>query len=999
MHIGYRRALIFLLTTGFGLTALSVVQALPSDRLLTQLKHSTWTISDGAPQNVTALAQSKDGFLWLGATTGLYRFDGLKFEYVPMIDAESSVTALMYSSAGELWVGLQNGHIVVLQGDHQIDRSPDPKLKQVGSIVEARDGSIWVDNAQTGFHLLRFADQHWQNFGTKQGLPDDLAIFAAPTGDGSFYVLHEHGLYVLKPGNKVFEQSRILDPAIEALIAKDRWQDDDKNLFVPAAVIAALPEPPNTFINWQRTFLFDGPSKVWATTLGSGVSRGQAPFKMGEIVTEQFAAKDGLTSNTAESLLEDHEGNIWIGTSSGVDRFSIANIVVEAGPKPSEEGFIIVGDRRGIVFIADGTTLYRVSPHEKPMAVLHGIDNPMAICDDDGANTWVGAYKQIYRIAPDGVTAHVAPIEGMRAFDKCESDSNGRPWFLSTAGRLFYFDNDKWIPKPITLAPNERLTKFSFDSKGRLIAFIDNKGLARVDDEAHTLWAYGDVPGGRMGMIYVGDHQTLLGSVAGLARLRNDQVEQLPGNYPWLRHVTGMIEDSLGGTWLQSSTGIYRVSTQDLDRAFTDSGMSLVPEIFDSNDGLPGPNQLGYAQNGAARGGDGRLWFATQNGVAWIDPANLVKNPVAPPVRLTRVIIDNRIYSDPQSLDLKQDAKSLEIDFSVLSLQVPERNQVRYRLEGVDAEWVDPGLRRQAFYTQLPPGRYRFTVIGSNNDGVWNKVGAMVTLLQAPRFYQTLWFRALCGALGLAAFWIAYRLRLSSITSRMQTRLDSRLAERERIARDLHDTLLQGVHGLLLRFQSIADRMQGHDLAKPMEIALERAEDMMIESRERLLDLRTPATRRDLSELLSAAASEAGLDGSIKVKLSVTGNSLPVDPGVAEEVSAIALESLINARRHAEAKQVEVSVTYTRWRLTVAVRDDGKGIDPEVLIVGGREGHFGLLGMRERAKRIRSRLQIQRNPGGGTVVRIVVPGYIAYRAGWLTRFWPTLTAVSMGPRP
>jgi signal transduction histidine kinase/ligand-binding sensor domain-containing protein len=998
MHIGYRRAFIFFLTMGFGVVASSVVQALPSDRLLTQLRHRTWTVSDGAPQNVTALAQSKDGFLWLGATTGLYRFDGLKFEYVPLIDAESSVTALMFSSAGELWVGLQNGHIVVLQGDHQVDRSPDPHLKQVGLIVEDRNGAIWIDNAQTGFHLLRFADQHWQNFGPQEGLPDDLAICAVPTGDGSFYVLHEHGLYVLKPGNKIFEQSRILDPAIEALIAKDRWQDDDKNLFVPAAVVAALPQRPITFINWQRQFLFDGPNKVWATTLGSGIARDQAPFRMGEIVAEEFAAKDGLSSNTAKSLMEDREGNIWVGTSSGLDRFSIANIVVDTGPKASEEGFIIVGDRRGIVFIADGDTLYRVSPKGKPIAVLRGIDNPMAICDDNGANTWVGAYKQIYRIAPDGVTARVAPMDGMRAFDKCESDSNGSPWFLSTAGRLFNFENDKWVPRPIALLPNERLTKFSFDSGGRLIAFIDNKGLARVDDEAHMLWPYGDVPGGRMGMIYVGAHQTLLASVAGLARLRNDQVEQLPGDYPWLRHVTGMIEDSLGGTWLQSSMGIFRVSTQELDRAFTNSQVSLVPEIFDSNDGLPGPNQLGYAQNGAARGGDGRLWFATQNGVVWIDPANLVKNPAVPSVRLTRAIIDNQIYSDPRSLDLKQDAKSLEIDFSVLSLQIPERNQVRYRLEGVDAEWVNPGLRRQAFYTQLPRGHYRFTVIGSNNDGVWNKEGATMTLSKAPKFYQTLWFRVLCGALGLAALWAAYRLRLSSITSRMQARLDSALAERERIARDLHDTLLQGVHGLLLRFQSIADRMQGHDLAKPMEIALERAEDMMIESRERLLDLRTPATRRDLTEMLSAAASEAGFDGSIRVKLSETGKSLPVDPGVAEEVSAIVLESLINARRHAEAKQMEVSVTYSRWRLIVAVRDDGKGIDPQILTVGGREGHFGLLGMRERARRIRSQLQIQLDPGGGTVVRIVVPGYVAYRAGWLARFWPKPAAISEGLR-
>jgi signal transduction histidine kinase len=223
-----------------------------------------------------------------------------------------------------------------------------------------------------------------------------------------------------------------------------------------------------------------------------------------------------------------------------------------------------------------------------------------------------------------------------------------------------------------------------------------------------------------------------------------------------------------------------------------------------------------------------------------------------------------------------------------------------------------PGDRRQAFYTRLPPGHYTFAVIGSNNDGVWNNIGATLALSQAPMFYQTLWFRALCGVLAMVALWAAYRLRLSSITARMQAALDSRLAERERIARDLHDTLLQGVHGLLLRFQAIADRMHGHELAEPMEQALERAEDMMIESRERLLDLRAPTAHGDLIDLLSVAAAEAGLDSSTVVQMSESGKRTPIDAAVADEISAIAAEALINVRRHAQAKHVEVSVSYHR---------------------------------------------------------------------------------------
>jgi signal transduction histidine kinase/streptogramin lyase len=983
-----RRALIAFSMCGFAVAALPSAYALPANELLIQAKHRAWTINDGAPQHVAALAQTPDGFLWLGTSNGLYRFDGIKFESVPTIDAETAVTALAVTSRGELWVGLQNGHIVVLQNGHQIDRSPDPRTKQINRIIEARNGDIWMLNGYQEHPIARYVQGHWEEIGANQGLPQDFVIGIFQVNDGSIYVLLSTGLYVLTPGASRLRRIPISDPKLEALMGVEHWLDDPKNDYVPGAIVALLAGRPTIFTGRALQFLFDGPDQFWATSFDGGIVKVRVPIAGSDPTSQRFALKDGLTSNFAMSLLEDREGNLWVGTSTGLDRFSTANVVIEpAVPALSPDGFIISADRQGVVYMADSDTLYRALPHEHPVAILQGITNSMALCDDGRSNIWFGAYKEIYRIAPGQPPVRAPDIPGVRSFMKCESDLQGSPWFLSVRAGLFRFEDGVWLPRPIALAPTERLTKFLFDSSGRLMVFIENKGLVRPDAAMQMLWPLREIPGGRVDVIYAGAHQTLLAGVSGLARLRDDRVEPLPGNYPWLRHVTGAVEDAIGNTWLHSGLGIYRIPTQELTNAFSDPHSELHPEVFDSRDGLPGPNLLEYAQNGAVRGADGRVWFTTQNGIVWIDPSHIVRNASAPPVVLTRAAVDKQVYSNPQSLDLRKGAVSLEIDFAVLSLQIPERNQVRYKLEGIDKDWVNPGARREAFYTRLPPGHYTFPVIGSHNDGVWNKTGATLALSQAPMFYQTSWFRAACGVLAILALWAAYRIRMASITSRMQARLDSRLAERERIARDLHDTLLQGVHGLLLRFQAIADRMKGHDLAKPMETALERAEDMMIESRERLLDLRTPSSSHSLSEILTARITEANLDDSMVVDISETGNRTVIDPSVIEEIVAICLEAMINVRRHAEAKHIAVSIAFNRFQLIIAVRDDGKGIDPQTLKRRQFEGHFGLLGMRERAKRIRSKLEIGAEPGGGTLVRIVVPAYAAYRGGLFGRFW------------
>ncbi|HEY0301853.1 MAG TPA: triple tyrosine motif-containing protein, partial [Rhizomicrobium sp.] len=313
------------------------------------------------------------------------------------------------------------------------------------------------------------------------------------------------------------------------------------------------------------------------------------------------------------------------------------------------------------------------------------------------------------------------------------------------------------------------------------------------------------------------------------------------------------------------------------------------------------------------------------------------------------------------------------------SLSVPERVRFRYRLEGVDDAWIDPIDRRQAFYTNLGPGEYRFRVIAANNDGVWNGKGATLTFSIPPTFVQTKWFALLCVLAGLVVLWLLYSLRLQQVAARIRGRMEERLSERERIARELHDTLLQGFQGLVLRFQAVADRIPaGEPLRRMMEDVLERADEIIVEGRDRVRNLRARDEDDDLSRVLAATVEKLAPDSTVGFRLTSEGTPRAIHAVVRDEISKIGQEAVFNAIQHAEAKSIEIAVVYKRSELRVVIRDNGKGIDPHILGRGGREGHYGLIGMRERAKQIRAAFTLSSRPGAGTEIVLTVPASIAF---------------------
>lgn len=452
----------------------------------------------------------------------------------------------------------------------------------------------------------------------------------------------------------------------------------------------------------------------------------------------------------------------------------------------------------------------------------------------------------------------------------------------------------------------------------------------------------------------------------------------LPGN-----SVSAVLEDDDGSLWIAGERGIVRVRPQEVQHALQSSSYRMQRLLLDTTDGLPGLPPQEEPFPAATKSVDGRLRFATTDGIAVIDPRRLPMNTLPPPVVIQTVKADNRNFAVSPELHFAPKVRNLEIGFAALSFSVPERVLCRYKLEGYDSDWHEPVATRSATYTNLPPRQYRFRVAACNDDGVWNENGASLQLDIAPMFYQTNWFRLLCGVMAAFSLWMLYRWRLRFATARLDLQYTEPLSERERIARQLHDTLLQSIQGLMLRFQAVAKELRGDEPARHMlEKALDRADEVMAEGRGRVTGLRTFSDQSDdLSQAFSNLAQEFTGAAHIAFRVIVEGSVRRLHPLVRDEAYRIGREALCNAFLHAGSRNIEVEICYSPKELRIRIQDDGCGIDSGVLASGGKSSHWGLRGMTERANKINGRLNISSRAGVGTEIELRVRSAVAYDTG------------------
>jgi signal transduction histidine kinase len=409
-------------------------------------------------------------------------------------------------------------------------------------------------------------------------------------------------------------------------------------------------------------------------------------------------------------------------------------------------------------------------------------------------------------------------------------------------------------------------------------------------------------------------------------------------------------------------------------------------DVFDSFDGARSGRGPFLMQPSATKTADGRLWFVAGAVVQMIDPRQTLQNRILPPVHIEEVVADRKSYSPHPGVRLPRLLRDLEIDYSATSFVAPQKVRFRYKLEGQDTEWQEPGTRRQAFYNDLRPGKYKFRVIACNNDGLWNEEGATLDFSIAPAWYQTVWFRVSFVGGFFLLLWALYQLRLQQLQRQFNMTVEARVNERTRIARELHDTLLQSFQGLMLRFQTVDEMLPARpgDAKRALEGALDRADQAISEGRDAITDIRTSTlTSRDLEKSISALMTNlsedfaSGNGGPVTFRVLVEGSPRALRPTLQDEIYRIARESLRNAFSHAQARHIETEIMYGE-SLRLRFRDDGKGIDPGVVEHGGRSGHWGLPGMRERAKQIGAQLEVWSELGAGTEVQLSIPGSLAY---------------------
>jgi signal transduction histidine kinase len=524
------------------------------------------------------------------------------------------------------------------------------------------------------------------------------------------------------------------------------------------------------------------------------------------------------------------------------------------------------------------------------------------------------------------------------------------------------------------------------DPHGGVWLGVTSGGLARFRNGQMEVFPFSSPHDGPVyGLLVNSDASILAATPSGLVGWRNGSLQTLTmRNGLSCDVIYSLISDRDATLWLYAACGVIAIPNSELQRWWQSPNATVKSRLFDVFDGAR-PMSTPF-QPTASQSPDGRLWFANQNVLQMIDPAHLDSNPVLPPVHVEEMIAYHKNYAPRDGLRLPPLTDDLEIDYTALSFVAPQKVRFRYKLEGHDSDWQDPGTRRQAFYADLRPGNYRFRVIACNNDGIWNEEGAALAFSVAAAWYQTWWFRGASLAVFLALLWALYQLRLRQVAQQFNITLEARVNERTRIARELHDTLLQSFQALLLRLQTVRNVLPGRpeEAAQRLDSAIDQTAQAITEGRDAVDELRSSAVvTNDLAQAIGTLGADLAAQETNQTAVifgvEVEGSPRNLQPILRDEVYRIASEAMRNAFRHAEAQRIDVEIGYDDRNFRMRVRDDGRGIDPKVLTHDGRTGHYGLHGMRERAKLIGGHLDVWSKLNSGTEVELNIPATIAYR--------------------
>jgi len=955
------------------------------DALASDYIRSDFTVEDGLPDNVVnAIVQTRNGLLWVGTQSGLASFDGREFSPVDLqtggSPSQGAVHALLQSSNGDLWVGTDAGLVLIpapaleefnptLRTFYHLGARPSD---EVDALLQTREGEIWAGTdhglyrldsgkfvaaipgisvsrlaeARDG-HLLIVTDRgfiewdgssviHHPGLAASLGVHDDQIFNVFQDSAGTMWYctadgIRERGsqtLPALQPANvaKTMAFRNYVDPHGRLWIATGigMYRVDGQRLETPAPNVNA------------RSFYAGRDGELWLGTNGSGLVR------LKPRVVKMFTSADGLPGNNiAMAVLSTHEGKLWVGSNCGlsvlegtrfrqyVEKDGILNTCVWSLAE-DPNGNLWIGTYGGGIFrfrdghfqqysLAQGL----VSKVVLQLSVAH--DGSLWMATPDGVSHMLNGHFRNYTVA-DGLSSN-------RVLSVFE-DRSHTVW-AATQGGIDRLSGERFVPFSQQSRDGSFPIGFGQDSLGDLYVFESPKGINLI---------------GKGRLIRV-----------------NDDLK-----------VLGMVESPQHDLWFSGTDGIIRIRLADLRRAISDNQTPLNYERIDRTDGLNSV-QCSGGSSSVAITPDGKLWVATVKGVAMLDLAHLPAASSQPNFFVGSITIGRNKEPAEGAAVLPPGTHHLALDLEAVDLGSPEKVRLQYRLDGVDASWLDADDSREAVYTNIPVGTHAFHLRGSGSDGIWDLNGIVYEITQQPYFYQTTWFQVVAVTALFLLLTTAYLLRVQQIVRQAHMRAEERLMERERIAREMHDTLLQGILSVSMHLEAAHDRLPDDSPARPvMNKVLVVIRQVIEEGRAALRGLRTRVVEEaDLAVDFSRLGEEFGMDGSAGFRVVAQGGSRKLRPRISDEVYRIGREAIMNAFFHAKAKSIEVILQDVDRCFRLVVRDDGGGIDPDVLNAG-REGHFGLAGMRERSESIGGTLRLRSRVGAGTEVELTLPQAIAF---------------------
>ncbi|QWT21608.1 hypothetical protein KPL74_06275 [Bacillus sp. NP157] len=961
--------------------------------------HQSWTMRDGAPPAICAIAQGPDGYLWLGTGLGLYRFDGIEFSrYQPASGQHlvaKNITALLFSREGGLWIGSYEGGATYLKDGRLQSWTTRDGMPPgwVNTFAEGPDGETWV---ATGRGLGRFEAGHWQQVGSDWGYDGQAADWAAFDRQGTLWVATGSRLVYLPLHARQFQVTQVLlSPAASIAVAPDGtiWVTDrihgTRVVDVTRVGGPAANEPTpaaSQRIHAASRMAFDPAGGLWATAVDNAsvfhVQRDGRPAPGASVgdaaIADVFPSPLLLSSNTAIPVAVDHEGTIWVGTGVGIDSYHRSPIGQLRDARLDTTHLGMAVDAEGHLWVSSANSVFALRGNALVPIAAGLPDTIGSLAFDHAGVLWIIGYHDLFRMR-DGAPEKLAlPNQSLASRINFVAPGVGGALWASIEGLGIYrLDGNRWSSwTPRTRGLETSPTTGWIDTDGAMWFGYADGTILHVD-RAGNEFAYHFPPGNEIGTVTSigkGAAGLLIGGTAGIASLANGQLYSITDKtLPLLSGITGMIQEDNGDTWLNTGRGIVRYTHAELARAFTDPTYRPEAQGFDFRDGILGSARQGKPVGTMQRDAEGRLWFLTNENLYWFKPPWRRDNLGPPPVHVKAVIADGRRIEPGEGVTLQAGTTSLQVDYTALSFASPTRLRFRYMLEGEDSTWVEARSRRQAYYTNLGPGHYTFRVMASNDQGLWSEREAKIGIVIPPRFYQAWWFHAGIAVLLALAVALVYARHVRHVTRTIRLQADARHEERERIARELHDTLLQAIYGIVLKFQAIVAAIpDGDPLKKSMRGTLKIASDFIVEGRNRVRDLR-------MRLLTTSALGDAVVDlleslrdaESVVFESQVAVVDQPIDPATAEEILAICRESLVNAVRHAKASRIDVSLRSTREGIFLTVSDDGVGIDPEALATT-HAGKWGIAGMRERAMRVGGDLSIHSVPGK-TCIELVAP--------------------------